>query len=49
LSASLLIEQNDDWLVGRRYLSEGAMALVLTRSVEPEPSKPHERIAAGSR
>jgi putative transposase len=31
LAASLLIEQNDDWLVGRRYLSEGSMALVLGR------------------
>jgi putative transposase len=29
LATSLLIEQNDEWLVGRRYLSEGSMALVL--------------------
>ena len=34
LAASLLIEQNDDWLVGRRYLSEGSMALVLGRGAE---------------
>jgi putative transposase len=34
LAASLLIEQNDDWLVGRRYLSEGSMALVLGRRAE---------------
>jgi hypothetical protein len=26
-----LIEQNDEWLVGRRYLSVGSMALVLGR------------------
>lgn len=32
LASSLLIEQNDDWLVGRRYLSEGSMALVLGRA-----------------
>ena len=36
LAASLLIEQNDDWLVGRRYLSEGSMALVLGRGEAPE-------------
>lgn len=36
LAASLLIEQNDDWLVGRRYLSEGSMALVLGRSAAQE-------------
>jgi len=36
LAASLLIEQNDEWLVGRRYLSEGSMALVLgRRAAEP--------------
>jgi putative transposase len=48
LAASLLIEQNDEWLVGRRYLSEGSMALVLGRSAESEPSTSLERIAAGS-
>jgi transposase-like protein len=32
LAASLLIEQNDDWLVGRRYMSEASLALVLARS-----------------
>lgn len=35
LASSLLIEQNDEWLVGRRYLSEHSMALVLDRG-EPE-------------
>jgi putative transposase len=28
LAGMLLIEQNDEWLVGRRYLSETSMALV---------------------
>jgi transposase-like protein len=37
LAASLLIEQNDEWLVGRRYLSEGSMALVLGRASPPAP------------
>jgi putative transposase len=36
LAASLLIEQNDEWLVGRRYMSEGSMALVLGRAPAPE-------------
>ena len=48
LAASLLIEQNDEWLVGRRYLSEGSMALVLGRTAEPEDITAPERIAAGS-
>ena len=48
LAASLLIEQNDEWLVGRRYLSEGSMALVLGRAAGPEPSTSPGRIAAGS-
>ncbi len=29
LAGMVLIEQNDEWLVGRRYLSEASMALVL--------------------
>jgi putative transposase len=48
LAASLLIEQNDEWLVGRRYLSEGSMALVLGGGPEPEDITTPERIAAGS-
>ncbi len=31
LAGALLIEQNDDWLVGRRYLSEESLAVVLAR------------------
>jgi transposase-like protein len=29
LAGMLLLEQNDEWLVGRRYLSETSMTLVL--------------------
>jgi putative transposase len=29
LAGMLLLEQNDEWLVGRRYLSESSMALVM--------------------
>ena len=36
LSGALLIEQNDEWLVGRRYLSEESLALVLDdRDADP--------------
>jgi putative transposase len=30
LAGSLLIEQNDEWLVSRRYLSEASMAELKT-------------------
>lgn len=42
LAASLLIEQNDEWLVGRRYLSEGSMALVLGRPTDEPAALPAE-------
>jgi transposase-like protein len=42
LAASLLIENNDEWLVGRRYLSEGSMALVLGRRAEEPAPLPAE-------
>jgi transposase-like protein len=32
LAGMLLLEQNDEWLVGRRYLSETSMTLVLTNT-----------------
>src|SRR5207247_7018643 len=34
LAASVVIEQNDEWLVGRRYLSNHSMDAILTRSEE---------------
>jgi putative transposase len=46
LAGMLLLEQNDEWLVGRRYLSETSMALVLT---EPggnnQPSHDHQEVS----
>jgi transposase-like protein len=35
LAGSLLIEQNDEWLVARRYLSEASMAELIT---DPTPT-----------
>jgi hypothetical protein len=32
----LLVEQNDEWLVGRRYLSETSMALVLANTTRDD-------------
>jgi transposase-like protein len=42
LAASLLIEQNDEWLVGQRYMSEGSMALVLGRRTQEPAALPAE-------
>jgi putative transposase len=39
LAGMLLIEQNDEWLIGRRYLSETSMALVLATD-HPDQSDP---------
>ena len=40
LSGALLIEQNDEWLVCRRYLSEESMRLILEAVTDPEISLP---------
>jgi putative transposase len=40
LAGALLIEQNDEWLVGRRYLAEESLALVLDESDTDE----HEEV-----
>jgi putative transposase len=36
LAGMLLLEQNDEWLVGRRYLSETSMALVLATATDQD-------------
>lgn len=49
LAGMLLIEQNDEWLVQRRYLSAESMALILAarRSEEnPLTQQPHPKEAA---
>jgi putative transposase len=42
LAGMLLLEQNDEWLVGRRYLSETSMALVLANAAAP-PRDPNSK------
>ena len=39
LAGMLLLEQNDEWLVGRRYLSEGSMALLTATNREVAPAQ----------
>ena len=39
LAGMLLLEQNDEWLVGRRYLSETSMTLVLRQPRRPTPRR----------
>jgi Transposase, Mutator family len=41
LAGMLLIEQNDEWLVARRYLSQESLALVL----DPEPAPAIKEVA----
>ena len=36
LAAALLIEQNDEWLVGRRYLSEESLQAVLAGAADTD-------------
>jgi putative transposase len=38
LAGMLLIEQNDEWLVQRRYVSEHSIRVVLSEAVQVEPS-----------
>jgi len=38
LAGMLLIEQNDEWLVQRRYVSEHSMRLILSEPAQIEPS-----------
>lgn len=46
LAGALLIEQNDEWLVCRRYLSEESMALVPAPTPAAEPDTEAARLAA---
>jgi len=39
LTGALLIEQNDEWLVGRRYLSAESLALLLEEQGEERPEE----------
>ena len=39
LAGALLIEQNDEWLVGRRYLSVESLAVVLIDEDDREPQR----------
>jgi putative transposase len=39
LAASVVIEQNDEWLVGRRYLSAHSLESVLDREKEEKQPK----------
>jgi putative transposase len=38
LAASIVIEQNDEWLVGRRYLSAHSLEAILDQEEEKEKS-----------
>ncbi len=50
LAGALLIEQNDEWLVCRRYLSDESMRLILHEptepSISPSPIEDQEEVPA---
>ena len=49
LAGALLIEQNDEWLIARRYLSQESLELVLVdapttkEATQPTPALSHPR------
>ena len=42
LSGAMLSEQNDEWLVCRRYLSDESMRLILDARTEPDITLPND-------
>jgi putative transposase len=46
LAGMLLLEQNDEWLVGRRYLSETSMTLVLAEATDHDREEALELTAS---
>ena len=43
LAASVVIEQNDEWLVGRRYLSNHSLEAVLDQTIEEDKQREEAR------
>ena len=46
LAASVVIEQNDEWLVGRRYLSDHSLETILNDHKEDNEKKETPELAA---
>jgi putative transposase len=46
LAGALLIEQNDEWLISRRYLSAESMALILQNDTEQDTLEPGEEVGS---
>ena len=46
LAGSLLIEQNDEWLVSRRYLSQESLSAVLDLGTEPDQEEERKEVRA---
>ena len=46
LAGTLLIEQNDEWLVSRRYLSQESLCAVLDRGTEQDREEERKEVPA---